>query len=202
VRRPRLEDACFCPVCLEDFQERTGTELPHGDTARRASFILDEHLQEWSHWKCNSIVRFCADARQVLQRERPGARLGMFSVPWSEADYDGAIRRIIGQDFALLAEHIDVFSPMAYHRMCGRPVSWIHDHALYLDGRTGRRGTWPIVQAVDHPGSLSAAELVQALEAGVKEPAGGVIVFTLKELLQEPEKLERTQQYFRSVLGR
>ncbi len=199
VRQPRLDEACFCPACLADFEERTGIALPEGDTATRAEAILADNLDAWSRWKCDSITRFCAEARKVLQRERPGALLGVFSVPWNEENYDGAIRRVIGQDFAALAEHVDVFSPMAYHKMCGWPVDWIHEHVAYLDRVTGGKAVWPIVQAVDHPEAMSADELGRAVTAGLKSPSDGVMIFTLKELLEKPEKFECTRRAFHSA---
>jgi hypothetical protein len=62
-----------------------------------------------------------AAARLVVSCVRPGARLGLFGVPWCLTDHDGAIRHVIGQDYRALGGYVDVIviSPMVYHRMCG-----------------------------------------------------------------------------------
>ena len=52
------------------------------------------------------------------RRVRPQALLGLFGVPWRLSDRGGAILNIIGQDSRALGEHVDVFSPMAYHPGC------------------------------------------------------------------------------------
>jgi len=42
VLKPRLDDACFCPACLADFQEQTGVTLPEGDTGDCSHLFFDE----------------------------------------------------------------------------------------------------------------------------------------------------------------
>ena len=40
--------------------------------------------------------------------------------PWTPGEYDGALRRIFAQDYALLAPAIDVFTPLIYAKKSGR----------------------------------------------------------------------------------
>ena len=106
----------------------------------------------------------------MIRRIRPGAILGLFGVPWRLSDRGGAILTIIGQDYRALGEHVDVFSPMVYHRMCGYPVEWIGDVVVEVHDLTGKP-VWPIIQSVDEPSPLSAVEYGRALDIASK-PAG------------------------------
>jgi hypothetical protein len=199
VPQPRLEQACFCPASLAAFEAATGLKVPPGDIAHRADWILRHHLQEWTQFKCRTIAEFCRQAKARLHRHRPQALLGIFSVPWREEDYGDAIHKIIAQDFQMLARHVDVFSPMSYHRMCGRPVSWIGEYNRYLVAKT-KRSVWPIVQAIDHPTQVTPAEFEEALRQGLAGGASGVLMFRLADCTQENGKLEVVQRVFAAAL--
>jgi hypothetical protein len=137
------------------------------------------------------------EAREALQRARPGALLGLFGVPWRLADYDGAILSIIGQDYRALGDHVDIFSPMVYHRMCGFDTAWIGRVTAEVHALSGKP-LWPIVQSVDEPGPLSAEEYGEALDAALHSPASdGVLVFTLDGALAA-DKLAVTRNRFAS----
>jgi peroxiredoxin len=196
VRAPRLQQACFCDASLAQFARAAHLTLPAGTTAERAAWILREHEDAWTRWKCARIAAFVRDARRVLKAARPQALLGVFAVPWTEEERGGAIRAIVGQDFRLLARDVDVFSPMTYHRMVGRPVSWTADVAADLRAATGKR-VWPILQAVDAPPgeNLPAAELSAALRQALARD-GGAILFTLAAVLERPEKQAAMTQAF------
>jgi hypothetical protein len=86
---------------------------------------------------------------------------------------------VIGQDVRALGRCVDVFSPMVYHRMCGRPPSWIAEVVQEERDLSGKP-VWPIVQAVDEPSPLSPEEYAAALDAALGSAADGVIVFTLQ----------------------
>ena len=194
VHEPRLEQACFCEACLEAFTRATGISVPPGGVARRAELILDEHANEWTRFKCETIRDFCRDARRALKAERPNALLGAFVVPWIEDDYGDAIHRIIAQDFELLAPQLDVFSPMSYHAMCGWPVEWIGRFNEYLTGKTGR-DVWPIVQATEREARygdapVDAEGFRQALVQGLSGGASGALMFRLADCTEDNGKLQ------------
>jgi hypothetical protein len=44
--------------------------------------------------------------------------------PWTPDEFDSALTRIFGQDYALLAPAIDVFTPLIYCTKSGRTSSW------------------------------------------------------------------------------
>jgi len=130
-----------------------------------------------------------------VEEARPQAILGMFSIPWGPEDFDNAIQRVIAQDFARLARDIDVFSPMLYHTMCGRPVEWIGEHTLYLTQVTSRP-VIPIVQAVDQPVPMPRGEFRRALLEGLAEPSAGVMMYRLQDLVEAEEKFTALQEIY------
>jgi hypothetical protein len=200
VHEPRLEQGCFNAACLEAFTKATGIALPAGSTTRQAEFILGEHEADWTRFKCEVIRDFCRDARRALKAERPDALLGAFVVPWTEGDYDDAIHRIIAQDFALLADELDVFSPMSYHAMCGWPVEWVGRCNEHLAQKT-HRGVWPIVQATEREARygdapVDAAEFRKALVQGLSGGATGVLMFRLVDCTEDNGKLDAIREVY------
>ncbi|MGQ9732139.1 MAG: hypothetical protein ACUVX8_12800 [Candidatus Zipacnadales bacterium] len=200
VHAPRLEEGCFNEACLEAFVNATGIELPPGSVERRADFILTQHRDAWTRFKCHTIRDFCREAKGVLKSKRPDALLGAFVVPWTENDFEDAIHRIIAQDFVLLAEELDVFSPMSYHAMCGRPVEWIGSFNEYLTTKTHKE-VWPIVQATEreaHYGDapVNAETFRQALIQGLSGGAAGVLVFTIADCREDNGKLRVLREVY------
>ena len=203
VHEPRLEQGCFNEPCLEAFTEATGIELPAGGLSRKAEAILADHAEEWTEFKCETIARFCRDARAALKAERPEALLGAFVVPWSEENYDDAIQRIIAQDFDRLARVLDVFSPMSYHAMCGWPVEWVGRLNEYLTETTGK-DVWPIVQATEREAHyedapVDAEAFREALTQGLSGGATGVLMFRIVDCTEENGKLEAIREVYRGT---
>ena len=87
----------------------------------------------------DQITSFVRQAAEVVrtQARRP-CQLGLFSVPWRTENFEGALRRIMGQELGALAADVDIFSPMVYHRMCGQPVSWIRAVSEEAHALTGK----------------------------------------------------------------
>jgi len=79
---PELPSTSFDPITLARFVEDTGIELPGGDVTARARFVLGDCGEIWTRWRCDQITSWVANARQILDRTRPGATLGLFGVPW------------------------------------------------------------------------------------------------------------------------
>jgi hypothetical protein len=186
VKSPRLDQTCFCPVCMKQFQKDTGITIPAElvNAKEKAQWVLKHHRNKFIEWKCERIALFVQKAREVIKAERPGVLVGLFGVPWMPTELDDAIHAIIGQDYRMLAPYVDVFSPMVYHRMCGRDTKWISDVTRYLV-RITRKPVVPIIQACSLPDKLTDAEFKQAMEAALSVPSAGVIIFNLKYLIEE-----------------
>ena len=120
--------------------------------------------------------------------------IGLFGVPWREDDFDGAIRKIIGQDYEKLAKYVDIFSPMVYHVMCGKESSWIGEITSWVYQHTNRP-VLPIIQSMDFPVVLSSQEFGRAVNIALTaKGSAGIIIFNIKGL--NDEKLDVMKKYF------
>jgi len=173
----------------------TGIPLPAGDASAIAPTVLGEFAADWTAWRCEQVTSWVARARDLVERVRPGALLGLFGVPWRLADYDSAILNVIGQDYRALGPYIDIFSPMVYHTMCGFEPEWIGLVTQEVRSLSGKP-VWPIIQSVDEPTPLSAEEYGAALDIALNSRGSdGALVFTLEGAL-EPRKLAVTKARF------
>ena len=197
--KPHLPRTSFDRDTLSLFGRDTGIDLgATADAIAAARTILERYEEEWTRWRCDQITSWVAEARALVKRIRPRALLGMFSVPWRLADYEGSILKIVGQDYRALAQHVDVFSPMVYHKMCGHRAEWIAEVMEEVDALTGKP-VWPIIQSVDQDSApLSAKAYGQALDVALQSSAAeGILVFTLQGAL-DPANLEMTKRAFAS----
>lgn len=198
VPHPYLPRTSFDALTLARFAQDAGIDVPVNDPVAASKKLLNQHDAEWTAWRCAQIASWVTQARQVLKRVRSTAILGLFGVPWRLSDYDGAILNVIGQDYRALGQSVDVFSPMVYHKMCHRSVDWIAQVTQEIHSLAGKP-VWPIIQSVDEPAPLSAAEYDQALRVALDCSASdGVLVFTLKGALDEA-KLQVTRARFGQV---
>lgn len=175
---PKLVQTSFDDLTIDLFSRETGIEIPPLNPKERATFIIKNYLKEWTNWKCNQITSFVSEAKRVTGNKK----LGLFLVPWRFEDFGGAVLSIIGQDVTKLKKYVDVFSPMVYHAMCGRPVEWISEIASWIWKLT-EKDMLPIIQVVDVPRSLSETEIEKAIDAALYAPgSSGVIIFSLQHL--------------------
>jgi len=197
---PNLPKTDFSEGSLKKFSADTGIALPwEQSTAERAEMILSRHGEAWHRWRAGQITEFVRRAAEVAKKENPEILVGLFAVPWFQGERDEAIDKIAGQDFPALAEHVDVFSPMVYHRMCGEPVEWIGRCSVKMSQSTGKP-VWPIIQACNVPDRLSEDEFTGSLVEAELQPSQGVIVFALNHLVKE-KRLESLRRAWRQFEG-
>ncbi len=182
--KPTLVDTCFSSFSLRQFELFAGITLPGSTLPEKARHIQARLPGRWVDFKVETIRSWVEEAQRIRDRERPDVWLGLFGVPWTEADFDGAVRKILGQDFGVLAAHIDIFSPMAYHKLCDRPPEWIPEITKAFRQQT-QKPVWPIVQAVSDPTPLSAEEFEEAAESGARASQSGLILFTAAHIQKE-----------------
>jgi uncharacterized lipoprotein YddW (UPF0748 family) len=180
VRSPDIKEYCFCPVCLEKFQHEVGVK-PEGEP--------------WISWKCRQITQYVREIREVLNDNMLDVKLGMFTVPWRDKDFNRAMRGIIGQDVNELSEYIDIFCPMTYHKLSAQPVSWIGDTVRYFDDATGKL-ILPCIQTMDSPVEVSPLEFEQSFEQALQKPSAGVLVFHFEDLMKNNEKEQLVKSVF------
>jgi hypothetical protein len=175
---PDLQESCFCPRCVAEFCEATGID------AVSPQAILSEHSAAWTAYKCARIAAYAARYASLIREHRPGCIVGAYMCPWAPSEYDGALRRIFAQDYALLSPSIDVFTPLIYAHKSGRPPYWAR---TFLERTPTFVPTGSEVQLIldvlDYPASLIAA-------AASHVPSWGVQVFGGAAVFADPKRAE------------
>jgi hypothetical protein len=115
---PDLQDSCFCPSCIADFCEATGLD------AMTPEQIIHTASEPWMRHKCQRIAGFARHYADIIRSYHPHCIIGAYMCPWTPDEFDSALTRIFGQDYALLAPAIDVFTPLIYCTKSGRTSSW------------------------------------------------------------------------------
>ena len=191
---PILPETCFSRTCIAGFESATGIRVPAGTTAEKARWILRNVDREWRDWRCSVLVEWARDVRRIIREKRPDALLGVYHCPWTDEEFQGARRRILGLDFDRLAEVVDVFSPMVYHRRMGRPPDWVGAYISWFSKRLNIQPdrvpkVWPIVQAHHDPGVIPADEFEKVLTFGVSAEATGIMMFTIGSVAEDDAKM-------------
>ena len=188
---PTRPATSFDSGTLERFTAATGIAVPP-KAVRASELLLGAESRAWTDWRCQQITDWVREAGELIRSVRHEALVGLFSIPWRQDDFEGALTGVVGQDLAALGEHVDVFSPMVYHLMCGQPPEWIAEVVRDVRRTSGKR-VWPIIQSVDKPADLSPEAYGQALDAAMGcDESDGLIVFTLEGMLS-PAKVAATR---------
>lgn len=198
---PILPETCFCDNCITTFQVAVGIEAPEGDTAVKAPWILKNHDNKWRDWRCSIITDWVRDIRNVVKEANPDALVGLYHCPWDDDDFNGARRRILGLDYHMLKNHVDVFSPMVYHARMGRKPEWVKDNIEWFCKNLNIKANkfpkvWPIVQCYNEPYVISAKEFERVLRYGLSSEATGVMMFTSVAVAEDQEKIETMKSVY------
>jgi hypothetical protein len=205
---PSLPDTCFCDRCLVRFQRDARISLPDEPTAARAKLILERHKPAWVQWRCDVFTDWVREFREIIAHDRPGALLGTFHSPWSESDFDGALRQKLAIDLKAQAKYLDVFSIMPYHARFGHSADpgWISRQTSALGRLLGIKGEpgerlkiWPIVQLSDWGEPVPVSQVKEVLEHGTRAPATGVMVFVWGTLYPQWGKVEAMREIYRAI---
>ncbi len=115
--------------------------------------------------------------RQVAKLCRArGTKLGIFLVPYDNSEY--------GQDLGEVAQICDYFSPMLYHKICGRKTEWIGDRCNFFSKKLNRK-IIPVLQSLPEPTPLPPVEFRQALNQVDKKLSQGVMILSWESLTPE-----------------
>ena len=186
-----IANTCFDKHCLDRFQMATGIEIPGRFSAvpEKAKWITDNHLEEWTEWKCHVITDTVKVITQEIKKIKPDALINIHTIPWREDDFGGAIKIIAGQDLAALSAHTDFISPMCYSHMLKRESPWISSVVEDVYNKTHGQ-VIPSIQVKEAylPEILTLSEFRNALVAALRSPSTGVIFWSWEALEQDPEK--------------
>lgn len=179
---PDLQQSCFCADCVADFCEATG--VPQTSPVR----ILGRHRAEWTRHQCERIAGFAARYAAIIREEIPECLIGVYMCPWYPDEFDGALTRIFAQDYALLALHVDVFTPLIYCHKSGRPPEWGAEFMKRSSEFVPERSRVQLIlDALDFPDSLLAL-------AQHEDPGWGVQLFGGANVLADPAKTAAFRQ--------
>jgi hypothetical protein len=202
---PILPETCFCSHCLTTFQAATGVALPDGPTPAVAEWISANADSEWRDWRASVIAGWARDMKMIIRQVKPGTLLGLYHCPWTDDEFDGARRRVLGLDYDLLRPVIDVFSPMVYHGRMERSPEWVKENVEWFCSRLEiQEGefpkVWPIVQAYNDPHVISPEEFEKVLRYGVAGQATGVMMFTSYAVAEDEEKTKTMKRVYQESL--
>lgn len=199
---PVLLKTCFNDSCLAAFQAWSGLKVEGDTVPRKAAWIFRNAAKAWEDWRVSVLVDWAREFREIVKSARPKALVGNFHAAWKDEDFWGARRRCLGIDFALLAKHVDVFSPMPYHGVSGMPPEYVADFVdwfgrrLPLQTEPGKYPqVWPIVQA--HETRADVFEKV--LRGGMSGKSTGVMMFSVESVARDPEKMAAMKKVYASV---
>jgi hypothetical protein len=201
---PILPETCFCDHCLAAFSAYTGIEIPEGSIPEKAQWILNTQDELWRDWRCKVVFDWTVEMKSILNEIKPGALLGLYHCPWDDEEFDGARRRILGLDFDLLKESIDVFSPMVYHGRMERTPEWVQEYVNWLSerleiGNDSYPKLWSIVQAHNDPGIVSCDEFETVLKHGLSGMSTGVMMFTTSAVAEDECKTAVMKNVYTSL---
>ncbi|MCK5210913.1 MAG: hypothetical protein KAQ79_22945 [Cyclobacteriaceae bacterium] len=188
-----LPNTCFNPSCIEGFQKHSEIEVPDSLTKTEdiSSWILENHLSEWTKWKCVLITSMVEEIVNHAKEIKPEILINAHIVPWRQADFDNGIRIIAGQDVKAISNHTDFLSPMTYSHMVKQDADWVHAVVEELYKQT-QENILPSIQVKEAylTDSLSSHEFELNLESALMAPSKGVVFWSWEHFDQDPWKKE------------
>jgi len=193
-----LPHTCFDSICLARFQSESGIHIPEARSTipQKSSWILEHHRSEWIRWKCSLISSMVEEISGAAREVKPEIKINLHLVPWTEDDFQGAIKTVAGQDIQALAEFADFLSPMTYHHMVRQDPPWIHSIVEDVYLQSGSQ-VLPSIQ-VDKAyldTELGLVEFEQSLEEALKPPSQGVVFWSWPSLMKSPQKMKVVQKH-------
>ncbi|HLB51723.1 hypothetical protein A3B64_04460 [candidate division WWE3 bacterium RIFCSPLOWO2_01_FULL_37_24] len=198
---PYILDVCYCDRCLKKFSEYLGEPI-EGNTLEDKVLLIDgSYYIEWIEFKTEMITSMVREVRKLIDDHNRNVqndkkvKLGFFAIPWQDKEHSAGIKRIVAQDFGALSTLVDIYSPMLYHKMCGKEVSWIKEMVNYF-WEVGKPQL-PLIQTEPRESEIKVDEFKQALDFAGASPSTGVCVFFLEDLMKQPEKFDTVKEYFK-----
>ncbi len=157
--KPNMPDTCFCDRCLDRFVRETKIDLPAGPTLGTSSPTpRPTERGVGQPGAAESSPTGSANSAPLRDATRPTALLGTFHCPWTNEDFDGALREKLAIDLKAASGLPRRAQPDALPRPLRPSRRPRLDHAsdrlagrhLNITGKAGERlKIWPIVQLSD-----------------------------------------------------
>jgi hypothetical protein len=93
---------------------------------------------------------------------------------------------------------------MVYHKRMGRSALWVRESVVWLGKNlniqdNGYPKIWPIVQAHNDPGHISATEFESVLKAGLAGESTGVMMFTTGAVAEDEHKIQVMKAVYQTL---
>jgi hypothetical protein len=188
-----LPQTCFDDTCLAVFSEKYNIQFPEEVDSRveKANYILSDHLDTWTRFKVHVITSYVNEIIGSLHEVDSTLKINLHFVPWRDTDFDGAIRKIAGQDAGELGPLVNFISPMCYSHMVKQPPEWVHQVVTNLNNQAAGQ-ILPSIQVGQayRQQPFSSESFRIALKAAIEPPSNGVIFWSWEALEKDPAKLE------------
>jgi hypothetical protein len=186
-----LPNTCFDKRCITKYLKYIGADLLDSVEEEQEIYewIKKNNFDAWVEWKCRLITDMVRDIVAAAKNIDPDIKVNLHAVPWRQDDFEGAVRKVVGQDFSSIAEYVDYLSPMTYSHMVKRKPEWIHSVVNDIKKISGSK-ILPSIQVGNAylSDSLTASEFEQCLNQALKEPSCGVVFWNWDALSAEKEK--------------
>lgn len=207
---------CFCSRCRTRFAGEMGLDLPEGDTARQARFILDRHAPAWTAWRSARVVEAIDRIRDQAGQDRAGVPIPIMlnTLAFPASDFDGrdVRRQIAAQDLAMLRRSVDSFELMTYLQILNRPDNWLlpvledarravpdrtffctlQVASLYTDGVHAGRG---------RAEEITASQLEQTARSALAAGADGLVFYHWTDFLIDEAEGGSKREVVRGLSG-
>ncbi len=132
-----------------------------------------------------------------VKKIQPDIKVNLHAVPWRQNDFNGAVKKVAGQDFKALAEYVDYLSPMTYSHMVKRKPEWIHSVVKDIQEVSGSKILPSIQVGIAYlKDSLTASEFDNCLTEALKAPSSGVVFWNWDALVLEKAKYDIVKRRF------
>ena len=163
---PDLQESCFCRDCIDDFCRTAGVE------ATTPAEILGKYQKQWTEHKCRKIAEYGRLYAGIIKDRLPGAVVGCYMIAYTPDEYDGALTKIFAQDYSMLEQSIDVFTPLIYCKQSGRGTDWGRKWLERSPEMVTKKKVSLILDVADFPESLEETAEAKVVPWGVQLYAG------------------------------
>ena len=189
-----IPNTSFDSLSLAAFQSDMNIQIP--DTlqviSQKANWILENHEVSWTKWKCKNITSMVEEIVKSAKFIDSNLQINLHAVPWRNGDFNGAIKKIVGQDFGQLGLHADFLSPMCYSHMLKKESDWVSTVVEDLSRQSNGIAILPSIQVkeayLSHP--LTSEEFEENIISALKSPSVGVVFWSWEHLIDSPAKKE------------
>jgi hypothetical protein len=195
-----LPNTCFDKRCITKYLKYIETDLPADVKTEQEIYewIKENNFNNWVEWKNKLITDMVRDIVTKVKGIDPNIKVNLHAVPWRQNDYEGAIRKVVGQDFKSLSKYVDYLSPMTYSHMVKRKPGWINSVVKDIREISGSK-ILPSIQVGTAylADSLTVSEFEQCLTEALKEPSCGVVFWNWDALASEKGKCNLVKKRFK-----